>query len=82
EEKLTKQTRDAANRKYAVLQPSQFDDHEIITLLERTPTFNRDPKVNEEITRLGRGQQASPYHQPSEPSQNQNSSGDGLKIQF
>lgn len=82
EEKLTKQTRDAAKRKYAVLQPSQFDDHEIITLLERTPTFNRDPKVNEEITRLGRGQQASPYHQPSEPSQNQNSSGDGLKIQF
>ena len=82
EEKLTKQTRDAAKRKYAVLQPSQFDDHEIITLLERTPTFNRDPKVNEEITRLGRGQQTSPYHQPSEPSQNQNSSGDGLKIQF
>ncbi len=54
EEKLTKQSRDAAKMKYAVLLPSQFDDHEIITLLERTPTYNRDPKFNEEIARMGK----------------------------
>lgn len=82
EEKLTKQTRDAAKRKYAVLQPSQFDDHEIITLLERTPTFNRDPKVNEEITRLGRGQQPADTYQHSDPGQNLNSKGDELRITF
>lgn len=81
EEKLTKQTREAAKRKYAVLLPSQFDDDEIITLLERTPTYNRDTKVNEEITRLGRGQQ-SMYAVSSEPSQNPNSTGGGLKISF
>ncbi len=62
EEKLTKQSRDAAKLKYAVLLPSQFDDHEVITMLERTPTFNRDPKFNEEITRMGQ-----PAHQQRQP---------------
>lgn len=78
EEKLTKQTREAAKRKYAVLLPSQFDDHEIITLLERTPTYNRDPKVNEEITRMGKGNVT--HH--SDPSENLNSAGGDLKISF
>lgn len=51
-DKLTKQLRDAAKIKYAVLLPSQFDDHEVIAMLERTPTFNRDPRFNEELTRI------------------------------
>lgn len=59
EEKLTKQSRDAAKLKYAVLHPSQFDDHEIITLLERTPTYNRDQKFNEDITRMAQTNQHS-----------------------
>ncbi|MDE6329829.1 MAG: cell division protein FtsZ [Muribaculaceae bacterium] len=51
-EKLTKQLRDAAKIKYAVLLPSQFDDHEVIAMLERTPTYNRDPRFNEELARI------------------------------
>ena len=57
-EKLTKQIRDAAKIKYAVLQPSQFDDHEVIAMLERTPTYNRDPRFNEELNRISRGEPA------------------------
>lgn len=49
-DKLTKQIRDVARIKYAVLQPSQFDDHEIIAMLERTPTYNRDPGFNEQLS--------------------------------
>lgn len=86
EEKLTKQTREAAKRKYAVLHPSQFDDHEIITLLERTPTYNRDPKFNEEITRMAREQGHSQsyqhHHDDDNHSQNPDSMGGGLKISF
>ncbi len=48
-DKLTKQNRDVAKMKYAVLEPSQFDDHEVIELIERTPTFNRDPRFNDRL---------------------------------
>ncbi|MDE7159597.1 MAG: cell division protein FtsZ [Muribaculaceae bacterium] len=48
-EKLTKQNRDVAKMKYAVLDPSQFDDYEVIELIERNPTFTRDPKFNERL---------------------------------
>lgn len=51
-DKLTKQNRDVAKMKYAVLEPSQFDDHEIIKLIERTPTFNRDPRFNDRLKAL------------------------------
>lgn len=56
-EKLARQIRDAAKLKYAVLHPDQFDDHEIIALIERTPTFNRSPKFNEELKRMNRNEQ-------------------------
>lgn len=53
-EKLARQIRDAAKQKYAVLHPDQFDDHEVIAMLERTATFNRSPKFNEELKQLNR----------------------------
>ena len=51
-DKLKEQEREAARLKYAVLKPSQFDDHEVIALLERTPTYNRPPFVKEELRRI------------------------------
>ncbi len=54
-EKLNKQIRDAAKVKYAVLQPNQFDDLEVIAMLERTPTFNRDRRFNEELNKISQG---------------------------
>lgn len=52
EDKLRMQARDAAKVKYAVLKPSQFDDEEIIQILERTPTVKRTSRFNQEL--LGR----------------------------
>lgn len=51
-DKLKEQNRDAARIKYAVLKPQQFDDHEVIALLERTPTYTRPQRVKEELHRL------------------------------
>lgn len=51
-EKVIKQRRQAVKIKYAVLQPSQFDDHEVIALLESVPAYNRDPRFNEKLKQL------------------------------
>ena len=51
-DKLHRQSRNTARLKYAVLKPSQFDDHEVIALIERVPTFNRDPRFNDELKRI------------------------------
>lgn len=51
-DKMLKQLHEAAKVKYAVLTIEQFDNPEIVTLLERTPAFNRSPKFNEELRKL------------------------------
>ena len=38
--------------KYAVLTPDQFDDHEVIALIEGVPAFNRDPHFQEELRKI------------------------------
>lgn len=48
-ETITRQRQTAARMRYAILKPSQFDDHEIISMIERTPTFNRDSRFNQEL---------------------------------
>lgn len=52
-EKVKEQERETAKLKYAVLKPNQFDDHEAIALLWRTPTFNRPQYVKDELQKLG-----------------------------
>ncbi|MDE7180672.1 MAG: cell division protein FtsZ [Muribaculaceae bacterium] len=52
-DRLKEQERDAARLKFAVLKPSQFDDHEVIALLERTPAYNRPQFIKEELSRIG-----------------------------
>lgn len=52
-DRVNEKRRKAAKQKYAVLRPSQFDDHDVIALIERTPTYNRDPKINREIATIG-----------------------------
>lgn len=58
-EKVIKKNREAAKMKYAVLTPDQFDDHDVITLIESTPTFNRAPRFNEELKKLSTPHQDS-----------------------
>lgn len=52
-DKLKEQERDAARVKYAVLKPNQFDDHEVIAILWRSPAYNRPQAVKDELRRLG-----------------------------
>lgn len=52
-EKLKQQIRDANRAKYAVLDPSQFDDHEVVALLERVPAFTRDQLILDELRKIG-----------------------------
>lgn len=56
-DKLKEQEREAARIRYAVLKPSQFDDHEVIALLERTPTYNRPQYVKEQLRRISESQE-------------------------
>lgn len=58
QEKVIKQIHDAAKIKYTVLNPEDFDNSKIITLLESTPAFNRSTRFNEEIKRLSLTAQA------------------------
>ena len=51
-DKVMKQRRTTARMKYAVLTPDQFDNHEVIALFERVPTFTRDPRFHEELKKL------------------------------
>lgn len=51
-EKVKEQEREAARIKYVVLKPDQFDDHEVIALLERTPTHTRPQYVKDELRKL------------------------------
>ncbi|MBD5279252.1 MAG: cell division protein FtsZ [Bacteroides sp.] len=51
-DKVRETERATARQKYAVLKPSQFDDHEVIAMLEGTPTYNRDTKFNDELNRI------------------------------
>ena len=51
-DKVMKQRRNAARMKYAVLTPDQFDDHNVIAMIEKSPTFTRAPRFNEELKKV------------------------------
>ena len=53
--KVLEKKREAAKMKYAVLTPDQFDDHEVIAMIEKAPTFTRAPRFNEELKKLSAG---------------------------
>lgn len=51
-DKINKQKLSTAKLKYAVLTPEQFDDHEVIAMIESVPTYNREPRFNDELKRI------------------------------
>lgn len=55
--KLNEQLRNALKAKYAVLQPAQYDNHEVVALMERMPTLNRSQQFLEEIRKTGDGKE-------------------------
>ena len=60
-EKMTQQIHDAAKVKYAVLEPDQFDNSEVVTLLERTPAYNRSPRFNESLKKIASSKEEETY---------------------
>ncbi len=59
-DKLKQQIQDANRAKYAVLDPSQYDDHEAVALFERIPTFSRDPKYLDELKKTAERKENKP----------------------
>lgn len=66
-EKVKQQQQLAARLKYAVLKPSQFDDHEVIALLERVPINKRGPRFIEDLDKITGQQNTKP--RPTLPSE-------------
>ncbi len=60
-DKITKHRRDGDKLRYTVLTPSQFDDYEVIAMLERTPAYNRPANFNQRLKAL---QEAAVTPQP------------------
>lgn len=67
--KIKKHRRDGDKMRYTVLLPSQFDDFEVIAMLERTPAYNRPPAFNEQIKKLSQGPAVAPQT-PAAPDNN------------
>lgn len=67
---LTRQRRDTARLKYAVLKPSQFDNHEVIALIENVPAYSRDTRFKEELKRLSNPQSPATQDTRHRPANN------------
>lgn len=80
-DKMLKQIHDAAKVKYAVLTVEQFDNPEVVTMLERTPAFNRSPKFNETIRQISQ-QAEENATAASEDKKRRNGEGSGKVISF
>lgn len=48
-EKVRQKKKNDDRQRYVVLTPDLYDDHEVIALMERTPTYNRDQHVKDLI---------------------------------
>lgn len=59
-DKVMRQKRNAAKMKYAVLTPEQFDDHQVIAMIENSPTFTRAPRFNEELKKVSAPEKIAP----------------------
>lgn len=53
QESMFRQRRRIAGSKYAVLKPSQFDDDDVIALVEHTPALNRDTHFKDQFRTMG-----------------------------
>lgn len=82
EEKMLKQLHDAAKVKYAVLTIEQFDNPEIVSLLEKTPAFNRSPKFNEQLRLLSQPEEAESGASKVEDNGRKPGEGSGKVISF
>lgn len=70
EGKLTAHNQEMARAKYVVLKPSQFDNDELIALLDKLPAYTRNTAMTEEMRRIGTSEEAPELTQESRPGNN------------
>ena len=66
-EKIKEHYRASDETRYVVLKPSQFDDLDVIALLESHKAFNRSPGFKEELNKIGQASAQPSRDIPSEP---------------
>ncbi len=81
-DKLKEQERETARLKYAVLKPAQFDDHEVIALLERNPTHNRPQSIREMLRNISETPDFSVGLQPRRHEEEPKHGGGSSQIMF
>ena len=64
-DRVKQQKRQAAKLRYAVLKPDQFDDHDVIDILETVPAFNRHPGFQDLLKRTEEAQSKSETQTPA-----------------
>ena len=78
-EKMADRIKSTNKVKYAVLKPWQFDDHEVIAMIEKTPAYNRDPQFNDRINASEDKHLFSQSNPPHDSDTGNDSFGDGSK---
>ncbi len=77
-EKMKEHLRASDELRYVVLKPSQFDDFDVIAMLEKTPVFSRHPGFKDELDKIGQ-----PVRVAERPREAENTDGGGAgKITF
>lgn len=69
-DKIDQQKQQQARVRYVILTPEQFDNDEVLTILENNPTYNRDSKVKDmikEVTNPSTSNNNRPDSNGSEP---------------
>ena len=70
-DKVIQQGQEQAESRYIVLKPEDIDNDDMVDLLEKTPTFNRNPKFKAQIAQLRDKHQAAHDYHAREASQAQ-----------
>ncbi|MBD5191093.1 MAG: cell division protein FtsZ [Bacteroidales bacterium] len=78
-EKMADRIKSTNKVKYAVLKPWQFDDHEVIAMIEKTPAYNRDPQFNDRINASEDKHLFSQSNPPHDSDTGNDGFGDGSK---
>lgn len=68
---MIQQCQEQAESRYIVLKPEDIDNDDMVDLLEKTPTFNRNPKFKAQIAQLRDKHQAAHDYHAREASQAQ-----------
>ena len=82
QEAVKKMKESRAKIGYIILQPSQMDDDSFIDAFEKSPTYNREKRVADEIKELGRQNSGTQKETPINNNRNGNNRNGNNVISF